>query len=64
MTGNLNPTPVKPGHRRTGFASQSTLKFHMTSILNELSANKSTEAVGIALRRGLTSLEELERVNA
>lgn len=52
---------VKKGHTNKQiaeqlFISERTVKFHLTSILSKLYAETRTEAVDIALRRGLISL--------
>ena len=43
---------------QTMYVSESTVKFHVTSILNKLGANTRTEAVSSAMRRGILSIEE------
>ena len=43
---------------RNIFVSESTVKFHVTSILNKLGANTRTEAVSSAMRKGILSIED------
>ena len=45
---------------RNIFVSESTVKFHVTSILNKLGANTRTEAVSSAMRRGILSIKEAD----
>jgi DNA-binding NarL/FixJ family response regulator len=45
---------------RNIYVSESTVKFHVTSILNKLGANTRTEAVSSAMRRGILSIKETD----
>jgi DNA-binding NarL/FixJ family response regulator len=42
---------------RALFITESTVKFHVTHILSKLNARDRTQAVLVALRRGLASLQ-------
>ena len=46
----------QPRHRRAPVISEETVKVHMKHIMEKLGASDRTEAVAIALRRGIIEL--------